>query len=191
MNHGSDAGNIAIRQLTADEVDLFPAVDRSEEVKEVFAVQDGRLVTRPHVETIRGWRPGSLEKYLPIWRAMVKSGDASLIGAFDQGDRLTGLAIVRTIFRPAMTQLAALYVDARFRRRGVARLLTDEMDRLARASGAKSVYVSASPTGGTVAFYQAIGFEPVSENDLDPELHELEPNDIHMIKPLAVRQDIQ
>lgn len=190
MNHDSDAGNIAIRQLTADDVDLFPAIDRSEEVYEVFAIEDGKLVARPHVEIICGWRLGLLEKYLPIWRAMVESGDASLIGAFDQRDMLAGLTVVRTTFRPAMTQLAALYVDARFRRRGVARLLTDEMDRLARASGAKSVYVSASPTGGTVAFYQAIGFEPASENGLDAELHQLEPNDIHMIKQLAVSQDI-
>ena len=151
----------------------------------MFVVEDGKLLVRPHVETIDGWRPGLLEKYLPIWRTMVESGDARLIGAFDQRDMLAGLAVVRTNFRPAITQLAALYVDARFRRRGVARLLTDQMDRLARASGAKSVYVSASPTGGTVAFYLSIGFAPASKKELDTELHHLEPNDIHMIKLLA------
>ena len=185
MSRDSNAEEIATRQLTADDVGLFPAIDRNEEVKEIFAIEDGELVMRPHFEVIHGWPPGLLEKYLPIWRTMVESGDANLIGAFDQRDKLAGLAIVRTTFRPAMAQLASLYVDVSFRRRGVARLLTDDVDRLARASGAKTIYVSASPTGGTVVFYQAIGFQPATKSELDAELHQLEPNDIHMIKRLV------
>lgn len=185
MSPNSKAGELTTRQLTADDVGLFAAIDRSEEINEIFAIEDDKLVMRPHFEVIHGWPPGLLEKYLPIWRTMIESGDAKFIGAFDQHDKLAGLAIVRTTFRPAMAQLASLYVDARFRRRGVARLLIDDVDRLARASGAKTIYVSASPTGGTVAFYQAIGFEPATKSELDMELYQLEPNDIHMIKRLA------
>jgi hypothetical protein len=50
--------------------------------------------------------------------------------------------------------------------------------RLARADGARRLYVSATPTRATVDFYLRQGFEPlVVPNE---KLFALEPDDIHM-----------
>jgi N-acetylglutamate synthase-like GNAT family acetyltransferase len=54
--------------------------------------------------------------------------------------------------------------------------------RLARADGARRLYVSATPSAPTVEFYQSHGFEPTDEPDA--ALFALEPDDIHMILEL-------
>lgn len=50
---------------------------------------------------------------------------------------------------------------------------------LARTEGKNQVYVSATPTRGTVEFYQSLGFQLTPTPD--PELLALEPEDIHMV----------
>jgi N-acetylglutamate synthase-like GNAT family acetyltransferase len=77
-----------------------------------------------------------------------------------------------------MAQLAYLQVSAPYRRRGIATAITQRLLDLARAHGASNVYVSATPSQPTVAFYQKFGFSPAAEPL--PELYELEPEDIHM-----------
>jgi hypothetical protein len=57
-----------------------------------------------------------------------------------------------------------------------------EVERLARASGARELYVSAVPSGSAVGFYQSCGFELT--DDLDSDLFAKEPEDIHMTKRL-------
>lgn len=52
------------------------------------------------------------------------------------------------------------------------------MRQRAREMGARRLYVSSSPTANTVTCYRGVGFERASE--VDRELHELEPDDIHM-----------
>jgi hypothetical protein len=44
------------------------------------------------------------------------------------------------------------------------------------------LYVSATPSESAVGFYTGQGFRPTEE--VNEELFELEPEDIHMIKPL-------
>jgi hypothetical protein len=61
-------------------------------------------------------------------------------------------------------------------------MLTDEMERLARAAGATAFYVSACPTESAVGFYTSRGFRPTDRPN--PELLALEPEDIHTTKDL-------
>jgi GNAT superfamily N-acetyltransferase len=81
-----------------------------------------------------------------------------------------------------MGNLSVLHVSRSHRRKGVASLLTEEVARLARADGARRLYVSATPSGSAVAFYLGHGFEPTDQPDAG--LLALEPDDIHMIKVL-------
>jgi ribosomal protein S18 acetylase RimI-like enzyme len=140
------------------------------------------LLLRPHSETLEGWPKGLLEKYLPIWRGAVEHG-CPLLGAQADG-KVVGLAVVNPRHRADVAQLMSLYVDRSARRRGAAGALCRAAFDIARDDGARSIYVSSSPTRATVSFYWSVGFRPATDAELDPELHALEPNDIHMVRML-------
>jgi predicted N-acetyltransferase YhbS len=69
-----------------------------------------------------------------------------------------------------------------WRRYGIGCALTNEVIRLARIEGAPRLYVSATPTRGTVDFYMRQGFVPVATPN--ERLFALEPDDIHMQRML-------
>ena len=100
-----------------------------------------------------------------------------MLGAFD-GDRLVGFAIYQPSLSEALANFAVLHVTRTYRRKGIAWALTNEVVRLARADGARRLYVSATPTRAIVDFYRKQGFEPLATPD--ERLFALEPDDIHM-----------
>ena len=102
-------------------------------------------------------------------------------GAFANG-RLVGIGVVLPHLRPGIAQLAYLYVSNGSRGLGIGVTLTAELERVAREAGDRSIVVSATPSRNTVDFYLARGFEPMAEPL--PELHELEPEDVHLEKAL-------
>jgi GNAT superfamily N-acetyltransferase len=104
-----------------------------------------------------------------------------MFGAFD-GNRLAGFAIYEPFLSDGLANFAALYVSRPDRRKGIARELTHEVARLARADGALGLYVSATPTRGTVDFYSSQGFKALVEPD--ERMLALEPDDIHMVREL-------
>jgi predicted N-acetyltransferase YhbS len=69
-----------------------------------------------------------------------------------------------------------------WRRHGIGCELTNEVVRLARTDGAQRLYVSATPTRGTVDFYMSQGFKPLATPH--ERLFALEPDDIHMERVL-------
>jgi GNAT superfamily N-acetyltransferase len=105
----------------------------------------------------------------------------TVLGAF-AGDTLVGIAVVVPEVRPRIAQLAWLHVTNGFRGRGIGTRLCDQLDDLARGAGATEMVVSATPSENTVRFYRGRGFAPMAEPL--PELYELEPEDIHLHKPL-------
>ena len=134
------------------------------------------------MEPIFSWPCCILEKYLPKWGAAARSG-CPFLGAV-LGNEIVGLALVNPRHRGTVAQLMSLYVDKAGRRRGVATLLCRAAFDLACAESAESIYVSSSPTRGSVGFYWSMGFRPAEKSELDPDLFTLEPNDIHMIRKL-------
>ena len=76
---------------------------------------------------------------------------------------------------------AVLHVTKPWRRHGVRCELTNEVVRLARAEGVQRLYVSATPTRGTLDFYLSQGFMPLATPD--ERLFALEPEDIHLQRP--------
>ena len=93
-----------------------------------------------------------------------------------------GIGGVLPHLRPGVAQLVVLYVTNGFRGRGIGRRLSAELDEIARAAGDTSMVVSATPSLNTVRFYLGQGYAAMEEPL--PELLELEPEDIHMEKPL-------
>jgi GNAT superfamily N-acetyltransferase len=176
---------VEIRPLGPDELDRVGEIDRSERIDALY-VQDGvRLEVREGDRSAPGWDPEeqgehSVAAQRRFLRGLVGRGGVAL-GAFED-ERLVGIGVVLPRLRPGTAQLAYLYVTDGRRARGIGGRLSDELERVAHEAGATSVAVSATPSVNTVDFYRRRGYEPLAEPL--PELFELEPDDVHMLKRL-------
>lgn len=176
---------IRIRTLAPSELGRIAEIDRSEHVTAEVVVCDGRLEERAVDVQVAAWsREGdgehSVRGRVAAWQPILDAG-GTLLGAFD-GPTLAGFAIYRPHLTEDMANLAALFVSRPYRRAGIATQLVGAVVRLARADGARRLYVSATPSVSTVACYRSLGF--VRTEAPHPELFALEPEDVHMILPL-------
>jgi GNAT superfamily N-acetyltransferase len=177
---------ITIRRLDPVDVRRIGEIDRSERITTGYVYRDGRLESESVDWDVQPWLADddshfwSVAHHVRQFAAALEKGGI-LLGAFD-GEVLAGFAILRYRLAPGMAQLAALFVSRPYRRSGVGRLLVAEVECLAREDGARSLYVSAVPSESAVGFYLDWGFRPAAEPN--PELLALEPDDIHMVKPL-------
>lgn len=167
--------------MRSAELARIAEVDRSEQLTELYTYRHGALEARAVDEAVPSWSLSgsgehSVARLLATWMPILERGGA-LLGAFD-GEALAGMAIYRPRLADGVANLALLHVSRSHRRRGVASRLTREVARLARADGARTLYVSATPTHSAVRFYLGFGFAPTDAPD--PELFALEPEDIHM-----------
>lgn len=170
---------IDVRVLDASELGRIGEIDRSERITQQYKASGGDLeVIEVDIDAPRWGEPGEspVQHRIDAWSPVLEAGGL-LIGAFDRED-LVGFAIYDPKLSEGVAQLTALFVTRPTRGRGVGKRLAEEVFRLARADGARSVYVSATPTRATVDFYLKRGFVPLAEPD--EELLALEPDDIHM-----------
>ena len=96
-----------------------------------------------------------------------------------------GCAGLRPHLTATQAEMVAFYVSRAYHRQGIATALLQEIIRLAHAAGAREIYVSAVPSESAVGFYLSQGFRLAPHPN--PGLFALEPNDIHMLLPLADR----
>ncbi|MGE0622450.1 MAG: GNAT family N-acetyltransferase [Pseudomonadales bacterium] len=180
----SERANIVfLRVMMPSELTQIAEIDRSERITQQYR-QRGRVLELIDVDIdAPGWGEAgevALDLRVEEWTRMVNAGGVP-IGAFD-GDHLIGFAIYMKASDDHPAQLAVLHVTRPWRRRGIGCDLTGEVVRLARAENAQRLYVSATPTRGTVDFYLNQGFVPVEMPD--ERLFALEPDDIHMERTL-------
>lgn len=176
---------ITIRHMKASELERIAEIDRSEHVNRVYSYRNGSLETRIVDIAVPPWsRSGGHEHSVPnkldAWRPILDRG-GTLVGAFD-GEVFAGFAVHQPRLDESTANLSALFVSANERRRGIGSLLVEEIVRLARADGARRLYVSATPSVATVEFYRSQGFDPTDEPN--PALLAREPDDIHMTREL-------
>ena len=114
--------------------------------------------------------------------ASVIADGAALLGAFDDDGELMGLATVHPTFEPGLAWLAPLHVSRARRRCGAASALWGARLVLAREAAARSLYVSATPTGSAVGFYLRRGCRLA--DPVHPVLFAHEPEDIHLVGKL-------
>ena len=176
-----------VRRLEPSDVALVAAIDRSEHVDIQYRVEGGRLVEAPvFMADIPAWDPDgsgehSVASHIAFCASVVADGGA-LLGAFDDEEELMGLATVHPTFERGLAWLATLHVSRAHRRRGAASALWDAGVALARDAGARSLYVSATPTGSAVGFYLGRGCQLAQP--VHAELFASEPEDIHLVCPL-------
>jgi ribosomal protein S18 acetylase RimI-like enzyme len=171
---------IEYRQMNPSEIARIAEIDRSEQVTLGYVFREGKLEAEKVDWQVPRWFAAGPEHSV---QAMVEflspllEGGATMWGAFE-GDSLVGVMVYRPDLTEIMAQLVFLHVSNGYRRQGIAARLTAECIRLAQADGAKQLYVSATPSESAVGFYQNQGFRLVDKPH--PELHALEPEDIHM-----------
>jgi len=167
------------RALRRDEVEKVWTIDRSEVIDNFYRYEAGALVLRPERHDVRGWPPGEAEKYTPILLDCFDRG-GWFHGLFD-GDRLVGTVVLESKFigaRRDRLQLVFLHVSSAYRKRGLGTRLFTLARTTARERGASRLYVSATPSENTINFYRRMGC--VIAKEPDPELLDLEPEDIHL-----------
>ena len=173
----------SVRGMAIAELGRIAEIDRSEEIEQQYRSRSGVLhLVDVSIHAPRWGEPGEapVERYVASWRRQLERGGV-LLGAFD-GDRLLGVALYDRSSVDEPARLAELYVTREHRGEGIGRALIEEIGRLARADGAKRLYVSATPTRATVDFYLKRGFEPLANPN--ERLLALEPEDIHMAMAL-------
>jgi predicted N-acetyltransferase YhbS len=170
---------ITLRHLLRDEIAQVWNIDRSEFIENVYRLKDGALVLQPHHFEVPGWPPGEAERYTPILLDCFDRG-GWFHGAFDEA-RIIGVAVLERKFigeRKDQLQLKFLHVSRAYRNRALGARLFELARATARERGAKRLYISATPSENTVNFYVRLGCRLTREPD--PELFELEPEDIHL-----------
>jgi len=176
---------ITIRHMEASELGRIGEIDRSEHVTQEYSYRRGSLERRAVDVAVPRWsRSGdhehSVQGRINAWQPILDGG-GTLVGASD-ADTLAGFAIYQPHLAEDMANLSVLHVSRSYRRKGIGSLLAGEVARLARADGARRLYVSATPSDPAVEFYRSHGFEPTDEPN--EALFALEPDDIHMILEL-------
>jgi GNAT superfamily N-acetyltransferase len=174
---------LVIERLPRDGLLRFREIDRSEEVVTHYRQVGKELVSKPVSDSVPNFfaegEHHSIPEIVRTWQPVVDAGGA-LLGAFD--GELAGIALLGGEVAARVWQVALLYVSRPYRGRGVAGALLDEMEQLARDGNARALYVSSVPSDSAVGFYLSRGFRPTKPL---PELYAKEPDDIHMLLPLA------
>jgi predicted N-acetyltransferase YhbS len=171
------------RLLQRDELNLFWTIERREIIERIYRFQNGQLV---HFCDVKGWPPNEAEIYGPINAECFDRGGL-FFACFDE-DKLAGVSALDTIWRGSqgdLLQLEMMHVSYPYRGRGIGRTLFRQAAEAAFQKGAKGLYISATPSEHTIAFYQGFGSVPIDEPD--PELFAREPEDIHLVCPLPLQ----
>jgi ribosomal protein S18 acetylase RimI-like enzyme len=173
------APQIEYWRLDAAELSRVHEIDRAEVIDGIYRMVDGALRLEEFHLEVSGWPPGEPDGSIGSMRGCLER-DGAAWGAFD-GERLIGIAVLdgRRIGSAVDTlDLYFLHVSNGYRGHGIGHALVDLVRSAALELGARRLYVSSSETRNTVEFYQRLGFRLAVE--VDAELFEREPRDIHM-----------
>jgi predicted N-acetyltransferase YhbS len=174
------------RSLARAELDRIWEIDRTELVETVYSLVGGKLALQRQRHDVKGWPSSEPEKYAPIMLDCFDRG-GWFHGLFD-GAKLVGTAVLDGRFiggERKQLQLAFLHLSAGYRDRGLGRQLFALAADEARRRLARALYISATPSQHTIDFYLGLGCALARE--LDPQLFELEPEDIHLEYDLGPR----
>ena len=167
------------RVVSREEIEQLRSIDRTETIDRVYHVHDGKLCLKEEHWDVGEWSVEEKQRRIAELQAGYDAGD-TLFGAFD-GSTLVGLSVLDQCTSAQVAgrfNLAGLWVSQPYRGRGVGRRLVGLVMDEARELGAKTLYVSGTPSENTVRFYTSLGFRLA--DPIDRALFKKEPDDIHM-----------
>ncbi|WP_291581663.1 GNAT family N-acetyltransferase [Clostridium sp. UBA6640] len=171
------------RLLEKSELKLLSEIDRKEIVNEVYYFKNNNLEIVNEFYNIESWILEELQDYINRLED-IYDRNGTIYGAFDNG-KIIGLAALESKFigkNNDQLKLDMLYISSNYRKKGIGKNLVNLLCEKSKELGAKSLYISATPFKNTVNFYFAIGAKLA--NEINKELYELEPYDIHMVLEL-------
>ncbi|OPA74602.1 GNAT family N-acetyltransferase [Paenibacillus selenitireducens] len=174
---------IIYRTMTIEDCNKLKEIDRSEAIDYTYEYLNGALIETDANHECPSWDQATLQEIENRFAEELTLGGRAL-GAFD-GDLLIGFGVLAHRFRGVnqnILQLDLMYVSRSYRRQGVGTTIMNVLSEEARSRGAKYLYISSTETRSAVYFYQHQGGQIT--DDVDPELFEKEPFDIHMLKEL-------
>jgi GNAT superfamily N-acetyltransferase len=163
--------------MESSETNRLAELDRAEHVTKIYRTAGHSMETVEVDWQVDQW---DIAEKLKEWQPIAE-GFRNMWGAFDDGV-LVGFAVYRSHLTETAAQLSLLHVSRGHRGRGIGRVLAERVLEKAETEGRNTIYLTSISTAATVDFYMKLGFSPVEE--VNPELFELEPEDIHMTKRL-------
>ncbi|NIK75526.1 ribosomal protein S18 acetylase RimI-like enzyme [Paenibacillus castaneae] len=174
---------ISYRELLINDIHHIEDIDRSETITYIYKLKGGELQELQASHECPSWdKEAIIELKERLLYELVSGGKA--IGAFE-ADRMVGFGVLAHPFRGAeqnQLQIDLMYVSKAFRRMGIGTEILNQLSDEARKRGAAYLYISSTETQSAVFFYKSNGSQIT--NEVDPELFEKEPLDIHMLKKL-------
>jgi len=174
---------IQIKMMDNSQVDKLQEIDRSEHIDLIYEMNDGQISEITTNHECSNWNEHLLleikERYL---YELQHNGIA--VGAYDE-DKLVGFGVLAHKFRGMnkdQLQIDLMYVSRKYRRQGIGTKIIDALKKEARKRGARQLYISSTETRSAVSFYKSCGSRIAEE--IDEELFDKEPKDIHMIVEL-------
>ncbi|MEY9094880.1 GNAT family N-acetyltransferase [Paenibacillus sp. RC84] len=158
-------------------------IDRSETIELIYTCKNEVLEEIKTGHECPNWKEDDYNAVISRYEYELKNGGTAF-GAYD-GETLVGFGVLANKFRGQENdrlQIDLMYVTRDYRRQGIGSRIMDELSKAAIEKGAKYLYISSTETESAVNFYTSCGSAITSE--VDEELFEKEPDDIHMIKRL-------
>ncbi|WP_405083033.1 GNAT family N-acetyltransferase [Paenibacillus chitinolyticus] len=174
---------VSIIQMKLEDSFRIRDIDRSETIELVYTCKNEVLEEIKTGHECPNWKEDDYNAVISRYEYELKNGGTAF-GAYD-GDTLVGFGVLANKFRGKENdrlQIDLMYVTRDYRRQGIGRRIMDELSKAAIEKGAKYLYISSTETESAVNFYTSCGSAITSE--IDEELFEKEPCDIHMIKRL-------
>ncbi|MFX1594212.1 MAG: GNAT family N-acetyltransferase [Promethearchaeota archaeon] len=168
-----------IREIYRQEIEEIRNLNRSEIVEQIYYYKDGTLVLKDEYYDIKGWNIENLEKIVTDLYDLHDRGGI-FYGAFID-HKLIGIIVLESKFIGSnnnQLQVPFLHIDAEHSDKGLGARLWNLVKKRAKEMGARKLYISATPSKHTIDFYLGLGCKIASE--INPELYELEPEDIHL-----------
>ncbi len=175
----NEKSSIEYRILSREEIQKLVQIDRTETIENIYYIREGKLTPEKEHWDVKEWDVQEKQRRIAITQKCYDDGD-TLFGAFD-GPTLVGMSIFeQNPLSSAVDRfnLGGLWVSQKYRARGIGRTLVQLVISKARESGAKTMYVSATPSENTVRFYMSMGFRLAAP--IDPDMFEREPEDMHL-----------
>jgi GNAT superfamily N-acetyltransferase len=173
--------------LSRDEIKEIWRIDRSELIEAIYSFVDGSLILKTEHYDAKGWPPGEAKKYMPILEACYNRG-GWFYGLFEDKNPVGVVVLdIHMLGKDKnQLQLKFLHISRNYRGKGFGKQLFELATGEARRRGAKSLYISATPSEHTINFYMGLGCKVALEPD--KELFELEPEDIHLEYDLGINE---
>ncbi|WP_174806437.1 GNAT family N-acetyltransferase [Paenibacillus amylolyticus] len=175
---------ITYRTLTLDDVNQLQEIDRSEHIDLIYEMRENRLVELEQNHECSNWDEMLLKEIQNRYVYELEQGGMAY-GAFAD-DQLIGFGVLAHQYRGKernRLQVDLMYVSRGYRRQGIGKRILNELGEEAKKRGAQYLYISSTETKSAVSFYKSQGSQIASE--IDQELYDKEPKDIHMIKELG------